>query len=96
MLSRSRLLGAFLCAPRLPIAGVPVRSVYVSCLGAKDGGEEDVANATAGAFDRLSQRLRREGLMDMLKKREVRSRLKLASLAPPPTHTHFPPPSARA
>ena len=94
MLGRFRLLSAALCAPRLPIFGVPARSVYVSCFGVKDGGEDDNSNSTVGAFDRLSQKLRREGLMDMLKKREVRSCALLWRIPPlhTHTHTHTPPP----
>jgi hypothetical protein len=51
--------------------------VYVSCTrgASADDGEDggaDPAHSAIVAFDRLSQKLKREGLAEMLKKREVR------------------------
>lgn len=62
----------------------PARSVYVSCTRSVPADEDDAAASqsreasTMGAFERLNQKLRREGLQEMLKKRAVRA------LPPPP------------
>ena len=57
----------------------PARSVYVNCTRSVPADEDDAAASqsreasTMGAFERLNQKLRREGLQEMLKKRAVRA-----------------------
>jgi len=107
VLSRSRLL--------LPAVPSGARFVYVSCTrgGAADedgdgaprephrqSSRELNSLAASSAFERLSQKLRREGLQEMLKKREVRPfalRARARARRPPfprPARLTPPPPSA--
>ena len=78
MAFRPRLFALCLAAPcRAVRVSAPSRSVYVSCTrgASADDGEDggaDPAHSAIVAFDRLSQKLKREGLAEMLKKREVR------------------------